>query len=487
MDITSQISQIRDSRIPPERIRKRAEYETKAIKLLTSRIHNLSFDSLESIISLIDSDFWQGEEVEGRFYPLFCKPNSNRIKTNNINELKEFLITIIEKEDVAKIDHLIPSLNGIGYGAASVFFYIKDSSKYNVFLPVTVKGLKVVYPEEAKELVYDSPFAENYPLFNDLCNNFKKKFSLKPQELDILLTVIAKQNQDEIPEKKEHGKVDKTELITVGSHEEAEAVLLEIGNLLGYETYTADPGKSFRKRKLCEIASSKDVPENLRSAKNVQAQEVIANTDKIVFATHYSRDIDRFNSFYKAAKKANRKLVITPKTAHLLTKLLDDKHLSVPNPLKDENILVYYKRKKSGTHDDKDYFLWERAFMNKMATYDYVQKHQKELVMDLDFYQFTELIDIKPEAGSHFIHSMSEPFSEEDIEDQVMHNWIDRFKMQFHQMHASGHMNKEQLAEMVNYISPKILFPIHRENQLLFKTYYSNVQPIEQAKEYYVK
>lgn len=217
------------------------------------------------------------------------------------------------------------------------------------------------------------------------------------------------------------------------------------------------------------------------------AQQVIAGTDKIVFASHYSRDIDRFNSFYKATKKAKRKLVITPKTAYLLTKLQDDKHLKVPDPMKDDNLLVYYKRKKSGSYDDKDYFLWERAFMDKMATYDYVRKHQKDLVMDLYFYQFTELIDIRPQPGSHFIHSMSEPFSEEDIEDQVMHNWINHFQLLFHQMHASGHMNKEQLAEMVNYIKPKTLFPVHTENQLLFKTYYSSVQTIAPRQEYEIR
>jgi len=54
-------------------------------------------------------------------------------------------------------------------------------------------------------------------------------------------------------------------------------------------------------------------------------------------------------------------------------------------------------------------------------------------------------------------------------------------------MHASGHMNKEQLAEMVSYIKPKVLFPVHTENQLLFKTYYSNFQPIEIGKEYKIK
>ena len=212
------------------------------------------------------------------------------------------------------------------------------------------------------------------------------------------------------------------------------------------------------------------------------ANGVVSSTDKIVFAARYSRDIDRFNSFYKAAKKNNRKLVITPKTAHLLTKLLDDKHLTVPDPLKDDNIAVYYKRKKSGAFDEKDYFLWEREFMNKLVNHDYVRKHQKNLIMDLDFTQLTELLDIKPKAGSHFIHSMSEPFSEEDVQDDVMHNWIDHFKMQFHQMHASGHMSKDSLVEMVNYIQPKKAFPVHTENARLFKETCRNVQITKRKK-----
>ena len=182
------------------------------------------------------------------------------------------------------------------------------------------------------------------------------------------------------------------------------------------------------------------------------SDKIVSSTDKAVFTMRASRDIDRFNSFYKVAQKNNRKLVITPKTAHLLTKLLDDEHLKLPNPLKDKNIVVYYKKKKTGSFDETDYFVWERKFMNKIVTHEYISKNQKNLIMDLDFTQFAELIDIKPQAGSQFIHSMSEPFSEEDLEDQVMHNWLNHFKMRFHQLHASGHMNKEQLVEMVNYV-----------------------------------
>jgi ribonuclease J len=214
------------------------------------------------------------------------------------------------------------------------------------------------------------------------------------------------------------------------------------------------------------------------------SDEVVSSTGKMVFAMRYSRDLDRFRSFHKVAKKNGRRIVVSPKTAYLLSKLLDDKHLDLPDPLKDKDILVYYKRKKSGKFDEKDYYAWERKFMDKMVTHDFVHKNQGKLVMDLDFYQFAELIDIKPKSGSQFIHSMSEPFSEEDIEDEVMHNWIDHFKLHFHQLHASGHLNKDQLVDLINCIQSKQVFPVHTENQQLFKKYCDNVQTIRNGEEY---
>ena len=218
-----------------------------------------------------------------------------------------------------------------------------------------------------------------------------------------------------------------------------------------------------------------------------ESDKIVNSTEKAVFTMRASRDIDRFNSFYKVAKKNNRKLVVTPKTAHLLTKLLDDEHLDLPDPMKDDSIWVYYKRKKSGAFEEKDYFPWERKFLDKIVTHEYIRKNQNNLIMDLDFTQFAELIDIKPKPSSHFIHSMSEPFSEEDIEDQVMHNWIDHFKMQFHQLHASGHMSRRNLVEMVTYIKPKRAFPVHTENQQLFKSFCCNLQMIKYGEEYILK
>jgi ribonuclease J len=119
-----------------------------------------------------------------------------------------------------------------------------------------------------------------------------------------------------------------------------------------------------------------------------------------------------------------------------------------------------------------------------MVTHESVAKNQRKLIMTIGFPNLTELVDIRPSSGSHFIHSMSEPFSEEDVEDDAMHNWIEHFKMKFHQLHASGHLNKEQVQSMISTIKPKIVFPIHTENQQLFKKFTQSVQMVEHGKTY---
>jgi ribonuclease J len=212
------------------------------------------------------------------------------------------------------------------------------------------------------------------------------------------------------------------------------------------------------------------------------SNEIVSETKKIVFVTHYGRDTDRFRTFYKVAKNNDRKVVVSPKTAHLLSRLVQDERLHLPDLMKDENILVYYKRKKTGDFLEADYYVWEREFMNKMVNYEFVHEHQSEVVMDLDFYQFAELIDIRPDPGSHFIHSMSEPYSEEDIKDDIMHNWLNHFKIRFHQLHASGHINRRELIDLINYIKPKQIFPIHTEKPELFKKVNKNVHLVTYGK-----
>lgn len=196
---------------------------------------------------------------------------------------------------------------------------------------------------------------------------------------------------------------------------------------------------------------------------HAEVKKIVSGTDKLVLATFYGRDLDRFKTFYKIAKESGRQFVISTKLAYLLYKVREDSKFSVPDVLTDETLRVYVRRKKSGEYDEKDYPKWERIFLERAVTSDYVRGNQSRIIFNLDLFNFQELIDIKPEPGSPFIHSMSEPFSEEDINDELMHNWLDHFKLPFHQVHASGHCAGAEIMELIKRINPQTVIPIHTE------------------------
>lgn len=204
---------------------------------------------------------------------------------------------------------------------------------------------------------------------------------------------------------------------------------------------------------------------------------ILAKSKGFAATTFYGRDVDRIRTFYETAKANSRIFVISLRTAHLLNKLLSDKRLKVPDPLKDSNIKIYIARKKSGQYDEKDYYIWERPYLKNAVGCDYIKENASKILLNLDLYSFAQLVDIKPSNGE-FIHSMSEPFSEgglDQIEQDVMMRWLKHFKLHFHQAHASGHCSKADIKNLIKAVSPKKVIPVHTENARMFKKFAKNV------------
>lgn len=193
------------------------------------------------------------------------------------------------------------------------------------------------------------------------------------------------------------------------------------------------------------------------------SRKLLDGTDKLALTCFYGRDVDRMNTFYQLAVDTGRKFVVSTKTAHLLGELADDPGIEVPDPLKDDNMLIYCRQLNR-------YNKWEREYLDAGNSVDagYIHEHQNELIMQLDFIHFAELIDIQPDTGSIFIHSQSEPFQEDDIEDEVKHNWLERFGLDFHQAHASGHCSMEEIFQVIKEIAPEKVYPVHTEHPGLF-------------------
>jgi ribonuclease J len=192
----------------------------------------------------------------------------------------------------------------------------------------------------------------------------------------------------------------------------------------------------------------------------------IAKTDKLVLAMRYPKDFDRFRTFHDIAKATGKTLVTTMKTAHLLLTLQDDIHLDAPHPFEDPHIKVYARE-----------MLKPRPFELQIrenfscVDFDWVKSNQKKIIWELDFSNLQELIDVNPEPGGACIHSMSEPFEEDpmsQLQDEVLHNWLKRFSMEHHQLHASGHASKEEIFGMIDDIHAKCLIPVHTQSTDLF-------------------
>ncbi|MEM2878667.1 MAG: MBL fold metallo-hydrolase [Candidatus Hadarchaeales archaeon] len=197
-----------------------------------------------------------------------------------------------------------------------------------------------------------------------------------------------------------------------------------------------------------------------------ESERILKDARGPVVVTFYGRDVDRMKTFAEVARRCGREFVVSTRVARLLTELSKE-GLEVPR--RNRDFTVYIRRLRSGEFSEKDYYCWERDFLDDAVNFDYVHKHQNEILLNLDFTHFAELIDIQPDKGGNFIHSMSEPLSDEDMEADVMQNWLEHFGLNFHQVHSSGHCTGKEIDQVLKKIEPALLFPVHTEHPEMFR------------------
>ncbi|MEM3086943.1 MAG: MBL fold metallo-hydrolase [Halobacteria archaeon] len=194
-----------------------------------------------------------------------------------------------------------------------------------------------------------------------------------------------------------------------------------------------------------------------------------------VFLDFMQRDFDRFKTFHQVAKATGRKLVIPTKMAHFLKVV--EKEVGV-SP-QDEDLLIFVERQRSGSFDDGDYAAkWpEREIIHypNARRADWLKEHLDEVMVYLDFWSLQNLIDLKPRSGL-FIHSSSEPFTEEmAIDFRRFKNWLDTFGLKYEYAHCSGHAGREEIFQAIREIEPKEVIPVHTLGFEQFRKEFENV------------
>lgn len=232
--------------------------------------------------------------------------------------------------------------------------------------------------------------------------------------------------------------------------------------------------KAARERPIAMICEGTRVSESDRrevlSEKGVEdkVKRLLSTHRKLAAVSFYPKDVDRMRTFRDVARATGRKFVVSAKVASLLESLKGDRNIQVPDPMRDPDMLVYVRTGMSRPYAFEARYMAKLGSSDHVVDSEYVAKHQNQLIYHTDFSQLAELIDVNPSPGSLFIRSMSEPFEEDDVQDEVLKNWISSFRMTFHQAHASGHASKGEIFSMIRSVAPRVVIPVHTEHADLF-------------------
>jgi ribonuclease J len=225
-------------------------------------------------------------------------------------------------------------------------------------------------------------------------------------------------------------------------------------------------------------------------------KSVVGKTDHLVVYSHPTRDLDRLLSFYNAARESGRDLVIDLNQVYLLDLFQTSEHWKGVFPKSNgKNIRVYVPRKNWGLLGKdtsfwteklllEDYKEWEKLFLdyNNRVDYQYVSGHRKELIFYCSDFQLKELIDVRPEPGSQYIRSTTEPFDDEmELSEGRVLNWLVHFglitkKGQLTRSHISGHGDGNQIEHLIEGSESKMLIPIHTTKEKYHQKWHSNVK-----------
>ena len=221
---------------------------------------------------------------------------------------------------------------------------------------------------------------------------------------------------------------------------------------------------------LCEGTRIMDTEKQSEKLVKEDSHNLISKAENLAIADYAFKDLTRFKTFYEIAKENNRKLVVQMKDAYLVREL---GHLVELPKINDENILIYLGKRGTGTYSEKDFprkWMKEMYGLSNTITAEGVCQSQKDYLVRLGFYDFNNLVDLKPKKNSVYIHSMCEAFNEEmAISHDRQKNWLEKFGLEYNYAHCSGHAGREELKEIINTIRPKTLIPIHTEHANQFR------------------
>lgn len=183
-----------------------------------------------------------------------------------------------------------------------------------------------------------------------------------------------------------------------------------------------------------------------------QASDIMRLTDKPVFVLQSSTNIDRLVSFYKAARRTNRKFFIDDYQAQIC----DSIGGKIPRPDIFTDVFTFAPKVLKGERYEKF-----NNFKNKISRAQIgKQKKYCMLVRSSHLSLIKSLSRQNSLSGSVLVYSMWEGYKEKEDMYKFLKG-IEALGIKIVSMHTSGHADSETIERLITHVNPKIVKHIH--------------------------
>ncbi len=223
---------------------------------------------------------------------------------------------------------------------------------------------------------------------------------------------------------------------------------------------------------------------------NITEQQVfdtaldVVNTSvgELVIADFGPRNVERLETYLAVAKATCRKLLVFTKDGYLLEALAGTD--STYRPLFEDQALGIFDELRLEPRG------WEQSFRSRyssrLVSPEEVQRNRECYILAFSYNDMNDLLDVNPPKGSTFIYSSSEPYGEaQKVDMWRLWNWTQFYGMNVHgfrwmgeseqgqpefpgRLHASGHINPEDLLWLIKEVRPRYVLPVHTKHRRWF-------------------
>jgi ribonuclease J len=202
-------------------------------------------------------------------------------------------------------------------------------------------------------------------------------------------------------------------------------------------------------------------------------KDVLNNTRGLVLSWFSGQNIDRFVTFYKAAKRANRTMIVDLYIAHILDAIDNP---SLPSPMNSDLRVFLPSRMRNKIIREKSFDLVNR-YSEKRIYFEEIKENTSKYLMTFRPIMCSDLEKADCLSDASLIYSMWVGYLDQGRDD--IRDWCNQRSIKFQICHTSGHSDITGMQQLTDALSPKRLVPIHSFKPELFKNYLSNVEQME--------